>query len=483
MSVMRGDGRTDDDFRTRGVFQQFGAVFVRLCRLTDTAIVVAMLFLVFTAHLPTTGSVALEALLCIAILELIASFSHLSRSWRINRLRHELARLTIYWTLSFVAIMLAFYLIDDLPLEQADQWLPAAAQWYLASLVAIALFRIILRTALRYYRAFGHDQRNAAFIGATDTTERLLTVFDKHRWMGIRPLGVFDDRNPADGRTVALAGDAFGGNVEQLYRLARQGRVNRIYVTLPMAAEQRIKAIIDRFGDTTASIYYCPPLSRLDLVGARWDDLYGQPVVSVVESPFEGYSRVVKRVEDVALLALILPIILIPTILIALLIRLDSPGPVFYRQTRYGLDGKPFQIWKFRSMYAGGDDRFVQARRGDSRVTRVGAILRRTSLDELPQFFNVLDGSMSVIGPRPHPVRLNEEFRTVIRRYMVRHKIKPGITGLAQVNGWRGETETLDKMQQRVAHDIEYLRRWSLRLDLKILLRTLIVPFHGRNAY
>lgn len=477
------DGRTDDDFRSRGVVQQFGAVFVRLCRLTDTALVVAMLFLVFAAGWESPHPIAVEALLCVAILELIASFSHLSRSWRINRLRHELAKLTVYWTACFVAIMASFYLIGDLPLDQAGRWLPAAAGWYASSLAAIMLFRVVLRMALRYYRAFGHDQRNAAFIGATDTTERLLAVFDKHRWMGIRPLGVFDDRRPADGRTVALGEDAFGGNVDQLYQLARQGRVSRIYVTLPMAAEQRIKAIIDRFGDTTASIYYCPPLSRLDLVGARWDDLYGQPVVSVVESPFEGYSRVVKRIEDVALLVLILPIILIPTILIALLIRLDSPGPVFYRQTRYGLDGKPFQIWKFRSMYAGGEDRFVQARRGDSRVTRVGAILRRTSLDELPQFFNVLDGSMSVIGPRPHPVRLNEEFRTVIRRYMVRHKIKPGITGLAQVNGWRGETETLDKMQQRVAHDIEYLRRWSLRLDLKILLQTLIVPFHGRNAY
>jgi putative colanic acid biosynthesis UDP-glucose lipid carrier transferase len=419
----------------------------------------------------------------VAILELIASFFHLNRSWRIIRLRHELADLTTYWTASFAAIMLLFYLLGDIPVAQASQWLPAAARWYGLSLLAIVAFRISVRMVMRYYRAFGHDQRSAAFIGATETSSRLLTLFEKHRWMGIRTLGVFDDRQPDDGRTMAISGVPLGGNVEALCQLARLGQVNRIYVTLPMAAEQRIKAIIDRFSDTTASIYYCPPLFRLDLVGARWDDLYGQPVISVVESPFEGYSRFIKRIEDIALLTLVLPVILIPTALIAILVKLDSPGPAFYRQTRYGLDGKPFQIWKFRTMYVSNDDRFIQARRGDSRVTRIGAILRHSSLDEVPQFFNVLDGTMSVVGPRPHPVQLNEEFRTVIHRYMVRHKIKPGITGLAQVNGWRGETETLDKMEQRVAHDIEYLRRWSLWLDLKILLRTLMVPFHNGNAY
>ncbi|MGE4323697.1 MAG: undecaprenyl-phosphate glucose phosphotransferase, partial [Sphingobium sp.] len=359
--------------------------------------------------------------------------------------------------------------------------------WYGGALAAIILFRIAVRAALRHCRAVGQDRRAAAFIGATETTEQLRTAFARQPWMGIRPLGIFDDRAPAADRTIMIPHDEFGGTLDTLYDLARDGTVSHIYVALPMAAEQRIKAIIDRFGDTTASIYYCPPLSRFDMIGARWDDIHGQPVVSVVESPFEGPGRIVKRAEDIVLALLAMPVVLVATVVIGLAIRIDSPGPVFYRQSRYGLDGKAFRIWKFRSMAAtqasGHEDGFVQARRGDSRVTRVGAFIRRTSLDELPQFFNVLAGSMSVVGPRPHPVPLDERFRPMIHRYAVRHKIKPGITGLAQINGWRGETETLDKMEQRIIHDIDYLRRWSLWLDLQILARTLLVPFTDKGAY
>ncbi len=468
---------SDADFRINGVFQQFGAVLVRTCRLVDSLLIVVCMILFARTGWSSTRSVMIDALLCIALLELTASFFHLSRSWRIVRLRHEIGDLAAHWTISFVAIMTLFWIAGDLPLAQATRWLPAAAAWYGSALASIIAFRIAVRMALRYYRAFGHDQRGAAFIGATETSERLRAVFARQRWMGIRSFGVFDDRRPVTDRTVDVPDDQFGGTVDTLYDLAKQGAVSRIYVTLPMAAEQRIKTIIDRFGDTTASIYYCPPLFRLDLVGARWDNVFGQPIVSVVESPFEGYSRVVKRVEDIVLTLLALPMILAATILIGIAIKIDSPGPVFYRQQRYGLDGKPFRIWKFRSMRVSGDDRFVQARRGDDRITRVGAVIRRTSLDELPQFINVLFGSMSVIGPRPHPVTLDDRFRPMIHRYSVRHKIKPGITGLAQINGCRGETETLCKMEQRVTHDIDYLRRWSVWLDLKILGRTLLVPF------
>ncbi|WP_416464973.1 undecaprenyl-phosphate glucose phosphotransferase [Sphingomonas sp. VDB2] len=463
------------------MFQQFGALFVRLCRLVDTALILLCMALTATALSPR--SAIIDALLCVAVLELVASFFHLSRSWRIVRLRHELADLTAHWTISFTGVMTLFWLLGDLPLARAALWAPAAALWYGTSLGAIILFRIAVRLALRFWRSFGHDHRSAAFIGATETAQRLGDVFARQRWMGIRSLGVFDDRRPSDDRTVALPDQAFGGPVDRLYDLARSGTVSRIYVTLPMAAEQRIKAILDRFGDTTASLYYCPPLFRLDLVGARWDDVYGQPVVSIVESPFEGYSRLVKRAEDVALTLIALPLILPIALLTAIAIKLDTRGPVLFCQTRYGLDGRPFRIWKFRSMRVTDDDGFVQARRGDSRVTRVGAFLRRTSVDELPQFINVALGSMSVVGPRPHPVALDDNFRPLIHRYAVRHKIKPGITGLAQVSGWRGETDTHDKMAQRVVHDIDYLRRWSIWLDLQILARTLLVPFVQRNAF
>lgn len=470
----------DADFRTHGIFQQFGAIVVRVCRLIDGALILLCMALTIGPLLARPFIV--NALLCVAILELTASFFHLNRSWRIVRLRHEIADLAAHWTISFTGTMTLFWMLGDLPLVRADLWVPAAALWYGMALAAIIAFRVGVRMTMRFWRSFGHDQRSAAFIGATETTQRLCDVFARQSWMGIRSLGVFDDREPAGNRTTALPDGQFGGSIDRLYDLARTGAVSRIYVTLPMAAEQRIKTIIDRFGDTTASLYYCPPLFRFDLIGARWDDVYGQPVISIVESPFEGYSRIVKRAEDMLLTALAAPLILPVALLIAIAIKLDTRGPVFYRQVRYGLDGKPFRIWKFRSMRVAADDRFVQARRGDARITRVGAILRRTSLDELPQFINVASGSMSVIGPRPHPAALDEAFRPMIRRYSVRHKIKPGITGLAQVSGWRGETETLDKMEQRVVHDIDYLRRWSVWLDMQILARTLLVPFVQRNA-
>ncbi|MEC3947380.1 undecaprenyl-phosphate glucose phosphotransferase [Sphingobium sp. HWE2-09] len=471
----------DADFRMNGRFQQFGALFVRLCRLIDTALI--LLCMALTAGPLSMRSAIIDALLCVAVLELTASFFHLSRSWRIVRLRHELADLTAHWTISFLGVMLLFAMLGDLPMARTASWAPAAALWYGGSLIAIILFRIGVRLALRVWRSVGHDQRSAAFIGATETARRLGDVFARQRWMGIRSMGVFDDRRPTNDRTVALPGHDFHGSVDRLYELARSGAVSRIYVTLPMAAEQRIKAILDRFGDTTASLYYCPPLFRLDLVGARWDDVYGQPVVSIVESPFEGYSRLIKRAEDMVLTLIALPLILPIALLAAIAIKIDTRGPVFFSQTRYGLDGRPFRIWKFRSMRVAQDEGFVQARRGDDRVTRVGAVLRRTSIDELPQFINVALGTMSVVGPRPHPVALDDAFRPIIRRYAVRHKIKPGITGLAQVSGWRGETDTHDKMEQRVVHDIDYLRRWSLWLDLQILARTVLVPFVQRNAF
>jgi putative colanic acid biosynthesis UDP-glucose lipid carrier transferase len=312
----------------------------------------------------------------------------------------------------------------------------------------------------------------------------MIEIFQSHRWMGIDVLGTFDDRLERQDDRLSFRLSDVAGSVDHLYNLATLGLVNVIYVTLPMSAEDRIEQIIRRFGNTTVSIYYCPPLYRLNLLRSRWDDVFGQPVITVVETPFAGSTRLLKRLEDFALLLLLTPVVLPLMLVLAIAVKLSSPGPVFYRQVRYGLDGRPFSIWKFRTMRVCEDThQFVQARRDDDRVTKIGAILRKTSLDELPQLLNVVSGTMSVIGPRPHPVQLNEEFRGQVERYMMRHKVKPGITGLAQVNGYRGETDTLEKMQRRVELDLAYMGHWSLGLDARILLRTLGVPFKSENAY
>jgi putative colanic acid biosynthesis UDP-glucose lipid carrier transferase len=208
------------------------------------------------------------------------------------------------------------------------------------------------------------------------------------------------------------------------------------------------------------------------------------PVVSIHETPFNGVDGWIKRLEDIVLSTLILSLISIPMLIIALGVKLSSSGPVFYKQNRYGLRGNRIEVWKFRTMTACEDDAEVrQVQQSDVRVTPLGAFLRRTSLDELPQFINVLQGRMSIVGPRPHAVIHNEEYRKLISGYMLRHKVRPGITGLAQVNGWRGETDTLDKMEKRIEYDLAYIKNWSLLLDVKIILLTLFKGFSGKNVY
>jgi len=207
-------------------------------------------------------------------------------------------------------------------------------------------------------------------------------------------------------------------------------------------------------------------------------------VVGICETPFTGTNELLKRVSDIVLASLIIVIISPVLLVLAIGVKLSSPGPVIFKQKRNGLDGEEITVYKFRSMTSQDNGPVVrQATKNDPRVTRFGAFLRRTSLDELPQFFNVLQGRMSIVGPRPHAVAHNEEYRRIIKAYMVRHKVKPGITGWAQVNGHRGETDTIEKMQARVEYDLEYLRNWSLGLDLQIIVRTIRLLFFDRNAY
>jgi putative colanic acid biosynthesis UDP-glucose lipid carrier transferase len=251
-----------------------------------------------------------------------------------------------------------------------------------------------------------------------------------------------------------------------------------------MASQPRVRRLLEELHDTTASIYFVPDMMLFDLIQARVDAIGGLPVLAVCESPFYGWNAVVKRISDLVLASLILLLAAPLMLALAVLIRLESPGPVLFRQRRYGLDGREIIVYKFRSMTVLEDGAVVrQATRDDKRVTRLGAFLRASSLDELPQFINVLQGRMSVVGPRPHAIAHNEMYRKRIRGYMIRHKVRPGITGLAQVNGLRGETDTLEKMEARIEQDLAYLRNWSLLLDLKIVALTALVVLGRRNAY
>ncbi len=324
--------------------------------------------------------------------------------------------------------------------------------------------------------------RNVVVIGANQIGMQLARQFlDESHW-GVTLLGFFDDRSEA--RLGPQLEGLLLGPINEVEHYVRKHSVDALFIALPMASQPRITKLLDVLKDSTVSIYFVPDLFVTDLIQARVDDIGGIPVVAVRESPFNGFNGLIKRMSDIVIASIAL-LLLGPLMLaVALAVKLTSPGPVLFRQRRYGLDGREILIYKFRSMTVCEDGVTVkQAQKGDQRLTKIGGFLRRASLDELPQFINVLQGRMSVVGPRPHAVAHNETYRKLIKGYMVRHKVRPGITGLAQVSGFRGETDTIDKMEKRIEYDLEYLRKWSLRLDLEIILRTVSQVFRDTRAY
>jgi putative colanic acid biosynthesis UDP-glucose lipid carrier transferase len=324
-------------------------------------------------------------------------------------------------------------------------------------------------------------ERVAVVVGAGSLGRRLAERIEATQYLGVKVAGFFDDRS--SDRLEALGPRKLLGQVDKLADYVKTHKVDLIYVALPMASQPRILKLVDELSDTTASVYFAPDIFLFDLIQARMDTIGGIPVLAVCESPFYGADGLIKRVSDIVLASAILALISPLLLGIAVAVKLSSPGPVLFKQRRYGLDGRQITVYKFRSMAVLEDGAVVQqATRNDPRVTRLGAFLRRSSLDELPQFINVLQGRMSVVGPRPHAVAHNELYRKLIRSYMVRHKVRPGITGLAQVNGMRGETDTLDKMRARIEYDLAYLRNWSLLLDLKIVLKTIVVVLKKQDS-
>jgi putative colanic acid biosynthesis UDP-glucose lipid carrier transferase len=295
-------------------------------------------------------------------------------------------------------------------------------------------------------------------------------------------LGFFDFRNPD--RLPAQARDRFLGACKDVAAFVQRHAVNAIYIAIPMSNAARIVDLVQEFRDTTASIYFVPDMFAFDLVQPRCVEFNGIPLLSVCDTPFHGMDAVYKRAMDLLLVSLVLLFAWPVMVAVAVAVKLSSPGPVLFKQRRYGLHGEQILVYKFRSMTVCEDGPTIrQAERSDRRVTTVGRFLRRTSLDELPQLFNVLEGKMSFVGPRPHAVVHNELYRKLISGYMIRHKVRPGMTGWAQVHGLRGETSTVEQMRLRAQYDLDYLRHWSIWLDAKILLRTALIVIHGHNAH
>ncbi len=356
--------------------------------------------------------------------------------------------------------------------------------WVLWTPVALILWHGLVRYCLTIVRKKGYRQRDVALVGATELGRRLEKIFKDTPELGMRFLGYYDDR--VHDRPMRLSNDEiqFRGDLNGLIKDAKNGTIQVLYIVLPMGAGERIRKLVEKLSDCTASIYLVPNLFGFDPLQTRWSTVRGIPAVSIYDSPFYGVDAWIKRSADVILSILILILVAIPMAVIAIAVKLSSPGPAIFKQWRYGIYGEKFRVYKFRTMRVSDDDLEVsQATKGDPRLIRFGAFLRRTSLDELPQFINVLRGEMSIVGPRPHAVPHNEFYRRKINGYMLRHKVKPGITGLAQIKGFRGETKTIDKMVGRVKYDLDYIQKWSLGLDLKIIALTCCKVILGENAH
>jgi putative colanic acid biosynthesis UDP-glucose lipid carrier transferase len=354
--------------------------------------------------------------------------------------------------------------------------------WFIVTPPLIVIAQVAIEILIARTLLSAGNARNVVIAGAGELGQTLASKIKRSPIAGMRLEGFFDDRG--EERLPEASAHSLLGKLKDLPDYVREHKTDLIFITLPIRNIQRVTEILDQLHDTTASIYFVPDVFVFDLIQCRTADIDGLPIVALCETPFQGSQGMIKAASDYAIATMVLLLVSPLMIAIAIAIKLTSPGSVIFKQRRYGLDGREITVYKFRTMTVSEDsDEIRQATRDDERVTRVGGFLRKYSLDELPQFINVLQGRMSVVGPRPHAVAHNEQYRPLIKGYMVRHKVNPGITGLAQVLGYRGETETVDAMRDRVQYDLEYLRNWSLALDMRIILKTLRIVLKDDMAY
>lgn len=356
--------------------------------------------------------------------------------------------------------------------------------WVLVTPLVLVSAHWCARQYLSSQHYLAQVKKTAVIVGFNELSLQLRDRIKSDNTLAIDLKGFFDDATASQSPVLLGQNVSTTGTLSQLAQYIKQHAVDIIYITLPPSMHTQIMALLDDLKDTTASIYFVPNFFMADLIQGRIDEIDGMPVVAVCETPFTGFNGFVKRASDIIISSLLLCLLSPVLIIVAIGVKLSSPGPILFNQRRYGLDGQEITVYKFRSMtVVENGDIVTQATQNDKRVTSFGKFIRKTSLDELPQFMNVLQGRMSVVGPRPHAVTHNEMYRKLIKGYMIRHKVKPGITGWAQVNGFRGETKTVQCMKGRIEYDLDYLKKWSLTLDINIILKTILLVFKDSKAY
>lgn len=416
-------------------------------------------------------------LFAVLYFQLGAALAGIYASQRSTTLRVQLRQILVALGGTFILLAMTADIINRLHNLSDRQFLLV---WLVLSTAMLGAWRVFVRRVLNVLRRRGYNTRQAAIVGAGPLGLALAQKFNDHPWMGIEVVGFYDEA----ASQARIGNTPVHQSIDHLLERARQGYFRHIYITLPVSTDSRMRRLIDELADSACSVFLIPDIFVFDLLHARQTTIDGLPAISIYDTPFSIADSVLKRGFDVLGSVAILAIVALPMLMIALAVRLTSKGPILFKQTRYGLDGQSIEVWKFRTMTSMDNGHVIrQAQRNDSRLTPIGGFLRKTSLDELPQFINVLGGQMSIVGPRPHAIAHNEEYRKLIKGYMLRHKVKPGITGWAQVNGWRGETDTLEKMEKRVQFDLAYIRNWNIWLDVKIVLMTVSKGFTSKNAY
>ncbi len=394
----------------------------------------------------------------------------------------QATRACLLWSAAIVTlIVLAF--LAKLSATYSRGWL---LTWWASGSIALASVHVLAGHVLATWQQSGRLRRSIAIYGAGEAAQRVVTALKQRHYDDIDIVGIYDDRE--NRRPDQIEGYAVTGGLEALIDHNRRDPVETILIALPISAEDRIATLVDKLRSIPADIEVSLDINGRKLIHSGVVDIAGVPALRLVNRPLPDWHAIVKLIEDYVLGSIILLTISPLMLLIAVAIRLDTPGPIIFRQRRFGFNNKPIVVYKFRTMHddMGDPSGTARTRKNDPRVTRVGRYLRRTSLDELPQFINVLQGRLSIVGPRPHALTMkaaDKLYHEAVAAYAVRHRVKPGVTGWAQINGLRGETDTMEKAADRIAHDLYYIDNWSLPLDLKIIALTVVKGFQDPNAY
>ena len=449
---------------------------VSLFRLFD-AVIAGILFSLISSHMIQYNVYSVAYTILVILLTLVIfPMLGIYRSWRLSSVHQEISKLLagcgIVFT-SFVLMTGYFYNGGNLPFN-------LFLVWFLVWSSVLMIERFIVRYALKYLRKSGRNTKTAVIVGSGRLGERFARWMNENPWSGTQILGFFNGVTKSN-----LEGYPLLGSYNDMLAFVREHNVSSVYIALPMHQSAKIKSIIRQLANTTASVYFIPDLFLYDHIKSSPATYVDQiPVLSIIESPLHGIGGLIKRIEDIIISLMILVVVSPIMLMVSILVKLTSPGSVIFKQWRYGLDGRKIQVWKFRTMFVSEDGyTFNQAKNDDERITPVGRVLRKYFIDELPQFVNVLLGDMSIVGPRPHAITMVDEYRKTISGAMLRHKIKPGITGLAQLFGAHGEIDTVEKTTERLKYDLEYLDKWSILLDLSIIMKTMLFVIRRKVSY